>query len=426
MTTTTTPVLLRNRVPSYEVTLWQDKVDTANRKAARVGLPAPFALEVLGTSERTVTVDDHGYPLVAERTVRMTEILITGEQVGLPGWRFVASVAWDPNAGPVVNTVPGYDGPMLGAPEHQRCDHCGTSRRRNDTYLVQDPEGVVRQVGSDCLTAYTGIPLGWVSAMKAMSEEIEGGFFARPVAPEYEVRSLLRLAVLIVDSEGYVSSQAGDANRWTTRQTFGILWHGLGPKPTRREVERRDDIVARIVASRRPTEAVDHEVEEILAWTAAQTPRSDYVANLQQILTAPTGLVSERSLGYAVSAVSAYRRHLGFVAERKAKAERVHANVAYIGKIKQRVTIEVEVERVVDLPDYGFGPSDLFILREVGTGSKAVWKTGSLSDTTEALHRVRQDDGQTGTVTIKATVKSHQESKYNGEPETTLTRVALA
>ena len=41
-------------------------------------------------------------------------------------------------------------------PEVSECDHCGTTRRRSATYLVEHEDGSRKQVGSSCMADFLG------------------------------------------------------------------------------------------------------------------------------------------------------------------------------------------------------------------------------------------------------------------------------
>lgn len=68
----------------------------------------------------------------------------------------------------LVKTVPGVELDPAVVTDAQRCDHCGTHRRRTTTYLVRGADGALKQVGKSCLREFLGTdtatllaPLSW-------------------------------------------------------------------------------------------------------------------------------------------------------------------------------------------------------------------------------------------------------------------------
>lgn len=312
-TPTETPVVYDVWVPVAEVAAWRGKVEKANKRADRVGLGTPYSIDTTERRERKVKNEITGY----SATIHEARVIVTGETPSLPGWSMVATVAWGQSK-PVINTVPGYTGPMIPTPADQTCAHCRKIRSRKDTYLVRGPEGQIEQVGRNCLADYTGIPVGWVASLTEWDKGDESWGGLGHADPVYDTRSLLKTTVAVVDAVGYVSRSSYSGT--PTSADVALVWHGATHKAAR---ERLAEIEARMADTLRTEAEVDAEVDALLAWIAAETPTSNYIQNLQNILA--DEWVTARSLGYAVSAVQAHRKHLGQVAERKvreaAKAE---------------------------------------------------------------------------------------------------------
>lgn len=298
-------------LPEWAVAAYEAKITKANRKAERNGLGSPFALTVLNWTERKRTL--YG----VEVTERWAEVRITGDSPSLPGWSFAATVDWTLTE-PVLNVSPFYAGPTLPRPESKVCEHCGTIRSRNETFLVTGPEGAIKQVGRQCLTAFTGIPLGWVQLERDVAEGDPDDWFAGASADSftYDVRSVVGLGVQFTDALGYVSqAKAVDTGTPSTRDRFLIAWHG--PYGDRERAIQQQTEAALATRSRSDAE-VAAEVEAIIAWGAG-VGGSDYLNNLHAIL-GEQGWIGRRHLGYALSAVGAYRREQANIARRAAVA----------------------------------------------------------------------------------------------------------
>jgi hypothetical protein len=75
--------------------------------------------------------------------------------IGYEGYTFLAAVE-NADAGFVVKQATGVS---LGgySPDDLKCDACGRAMKRQKTYLVEDSEGKMLQVGSSCIKNYFGV-----------------------------------------------------------------------------------------------------------------------------------------------------------------------------------------------------------------------------------------------------------------------------
>ena len=334
MTTTATaapaaPTAWAEWVPTWTVAAWTEKVAKANRKAARNGLGEPFAITVLGTRETFQRIGTLRVP------AHESQITITGDSPALPGWSYAAAVDWSLSE-PVVNVSPFFTGAgPLPRPATKHCDHCGTIRSRTATHLVVGPEGQVQQVGSSCLTAYTGITVGWVAILGTLTEN-DDPIFSR-FDPFYSPKEVLTLGIAIVDALGYWSqAKAADNGQVTTRDRFTIAFNG--PRDSRDRTINEATIAAINTRSRADSD-VEAEAAAIIAWAATlSSASSDYLQNVGAILSDPTQWIGNRHLGYALSAIPAYRRETARNAERAAQVATrtpvVEGRQVIVGKIE--------------------------------------------------------------------------------------------
>jgi hypothetical protein len=350
--TTTTPSFTQE-VPAWAVGLLIEKVAKANRKAARNGMGEPFGYSV---EPFTVTKKVSGI----EVTTNWAHFTITGESNGLAGWTYAAKATWDTEI-PVLNVSPFHDSSItLPTPTSRVCDHCGTIRSRVHTHLVVGPDGEVKQVGTSCLTVYTGINVGWVSLgddLVASEEDLDN--YRSHWSPTYNTQSLLVLAVRIIDALGYMSYSGSGV---PTRQRFTIAMHGpIGNEDVRIDRETKDALELRT----RTDAEVQAEVDAILAWALTLGGEaSEYLRNLYAILREED--VTYRNLGYALSAVTAYRRET----ERVVAAAAVAATRTPVVEGRQTITGTIESLRV----QYGdFGPQTK--IKVTTDSGSVVWGT---------------------------------------------------
>lgn len=346
---------------------WIKKIDTANRKAQRAGLGSPWRGVVTGVE----TISKKIGGVTVEEIVQVLEI--TGESMSKPGWSFAATVDWTADP-PVIRTSPTYEGPTLPRPDSRVCEHCNTVRSRNETFLVVGPDGAVKQVGRQCLTAFTGIPLGWVSELWGLAQTFEGGSRSEPVFP---VSSVVRMAVVLTDVKGYVSRNvAMQRGVPSTRDDFDLLWFGPGKDPNHWLQKRYDDLLALIKRRERSDEEVEAEVQEILAWgKSLSSADSDYLLNLHSLLGSEQVVL--RNTGYLVSAPASYRRSQERTAKRAAakaaRPEVVEGRHEIQGEVKmfrwddQWNCLKARIETTTGESLWGTIPSALVEQVEVGT-----------------------------------------------------------
>jgi hypothetical protein len=285
-------------LPAWAVAAYESKIAKANRKAARAGLGEPFGLTV---AWRTVQRELHGVTI----TEQIGDATITGSAPSLPGWSFAATADWSLEA-VVLHTSPFYTGPVLPRPASKVCDHCQTVRSRNETFLVTGPEGAVKQVGRQCLTVYTGIPVGWVALERDIAAPDDDDF-ARASGDSfiYDARGVIGLGIQLTDALGYVSqAKAEEQGQVSTRDRFLIAYHGPYSERERKIAEQTADALA---ARSRSDAEVAAEVEAIIAWAGSLDGATDYLSNVKAVVT-EGGWLGRKHLGYALSAVGAYRR----------------------------------------------------------------------------------------------------------------------
>jgi len=151
---------LASRMPEVD-----HKVEMANRRLARLGLEDRFEVEILGRRTESRTTEGG-----ETETREMADYRLNRPSIKLGEWTFAGRLDVLPDGTPVAMTAPGME--LNGfRPDTQLCDHCGTKRNRTSTYLLQDGAGEVKQVGSNCLEAFTGIAPKGLWSMEWEAEE---------------------------------------------------------------------------------------------------------------------------------------------------------------------------------------------------------------------------------------------------------------
>lgn len=370
------------RLTSESLDATRAKLEQINARARRKGFTGNLEIQATRV-EVPITVD--GIHIGHE--VRY-DTVITGEPPQYGGWSFVAAVD-KVGDGMVVRRAPGTNEIELDREKivPGECDHCGTTRRRNATFIVRHAAtGETKQVGATCIKDFTGWDGRPVFISESSVEDELSGVWGRFDATFQEptTSTVLAAAIAIVDTYGY---QRGS----TSELVFDLLYG-----TTKHAQELRANI--RVVGPER--------VDEVVSTILAQEPDSEYMENLHAILR--SGAVSWRHRRLTVSAVAAYQRIIGRDQERKARVD------AWIGERGQRLPVTGRVTKVVTLDGYMPNTYSRLVVIETDQGTVKTFTTAQWA----------WDVERGGEVSLVGTVKDHEE--YEGRKETVMTRLSAA
>jgi len=172
------------------------------RRAAKLGVPAP-----------TYTLIGDVFEIREESRVRLFQkVQVNGAPVRLGDWRIIAAIEHlRDDAGVDMNilySAPGESCPMHYRDAPPRCDHCNTTRRRNDTYVVGHADGRILQVGRNCLKDFTGhdahealAGIGLYGAAGDMLDDFCAGGSRMPDA--YDLTTFMTMTACVVRTYGW-------------------------------------------------------------------------------------------------------------------------------------------------------------------------------------------------------------------------------
>lgn len=350
-------------------------------------------------------------------SIELLDLELTAERPVLAGWVFLAVV--EPlNGGNLIRQVPGAnvgEGELVPWRQGQiSCDHCGTIRKRTETFIVRadgsDPtiaEGTYRQVGRNCLEPFLGgksaatiiAQLTWGDIVRAAGDDGDGGWGGGTVAEVFDPKVLLAQTAAVIRLDGWVSRGQARANDGVSATADKVLYLLTPPFSDPKGVWRRERERCA------PTPQDLTYGTEALQWAQGVAASTDYERNLS--LVARQEHVKRSHVGILASAMSAYFRVLGQEVERRriATVATVHPST-HVGEIGQRLDLKLEVQRVTT-KDTDYGALHIISMRDQAN-NLVVWMTGSTTATPgDRLH-------------VRGTVKKHNE--YNGEQQTVLTR----
>ncbi len=306
--------------------------------------------------------------------------------------------------GTIIDSIPGVELPERFRHSTGECEHCRTDRARAHLFVVRSPEGELVQVGRTCLRDYMGTDtpasvaarFRWIKEAREWGEEFGGGGTVEDSAEE-----LLAVTSAAIRLWGWVPKSAPEEAGQPTAFAIGPwFWCAPGDREGQaRRAELRAALGEEDWATARAT----------VEWVASpEAGDSEYVHNLRMVL-AP-GIVPAKRRGIACSAVAAYHRHLGKLAERQREAAAA-ATSRHLG---------TEGERLRDLRltctaargiDSQWGTTILYKFRDQ-RGNVLSWFSSGGADLDPGKEYV-----------VDATVKGHGE--YQGVAETQLTRAKV-
>lgn len=391
-------------IPSHKLPELARRAKMLRRRGQRAGMTqVEFGYEELG--EIVERLHDEVTDLPGGRVRRLTVIRFFGSAPVVAGYEFVAALEHH-EAGNLINKAPTYhdvelDQTWRTAPPH--CDHCHTTRRRNQTFILREvATDKILQVGTNCLADFlrsddVAAALKWWSLYEyaqgladGSDEDERGGGGHYEIATEH----YLATACASVRTLGF---RGAKHEGYKTRDDIAFL---MGRPPEDREA-------AQDWKNRQPTEADFARAQLILAWVAARPAMSEYDHNLRVALLTP--VITGRSEGIVASAPQAYAREIE--RELNQRQTRAQAQAAgHFGEVGKRYPLTLTLTKRVSF-ETQFGYQDILLFQDA-QGHVFKWKTGSFGS------------GSAGDVFQgKCTVKKHDE--YNGTPQTVLTRCSI-
>jgi hypothetical protein len=396
------------KIPAGNVPRLQERIADLAKRAARVAKKGdlldatPIGL-IVGEKVVEPRKDPHTNLPLPPAIYYMVEV--TGATPKLAGWTFVATLQHE-EGGTILRAVPTVELPEGALKPYREavpsCDHCGYKRRRNDTFVVRNDAGTMKQVGRNCLADFTGCKspqavasmAEYLAAAAGVAEEFEGGGGGGEFVED--MTAYLAYVAAAIRLEGWLSRTKAREFEGGRQATANVAWGWMHPTPM---TPAKDRVV--------PEEKDVKLASEALAWVDAhlseQDPDklNDYEHNLRVAVAG--GVVTFRLAGIAGSLVPYFERAMGReLFKAKAKA------VGYVGTVGKRETFTLELLQVFSI-DGNFGVQHIhkFVTSE---GAVVIWKTGT-------------DKLESGTYKVKGTVKAHNE--FRGEPQTILTRCAV-
>lgn len=389
------------KIPVERVADLEARVEKLNKKAAKLGTP-PISLIVTDvTEDHTTSVGGRIAAMRRSPIMAWTSRLVwlKGETPKIDGWEFLSVVMHRPAGNEFVNVMDTTVDLSEFIFTDKDCDHCGKKRVRNATFLVRKDDQI-KQVGSSCLTDYTGVKSPQAHARQLenifnLFRELRGGGWTQGrTTRKFFVTEWLAWVSMTMREQGrYVGrNRAYDTGEYTTaenakRTVLAALADPNAVQPSDADYERAQAAVEW---------ARTDEAYERITEFSPEFARQFFAATASDDET-----VGENVMGIIAPAIVMHERWL---------AEQVAPTSEWVGQEKDKLTVQVKVERSNSF-EGAYGWTTVFNMRDEA-GNAFVW----FSSKHQAM-----EVGKSYILT--GTVKKHDTDNYrNGEKTTVLTR----
>lgn len=396
-------------IPEQNLEVLKQKIAKLSRRAERLHLGA-ITLTIVGEHLQEISeLDEFDRPFKTFR--KIIEVQVSGPTPKINGWSFVAvlqpvSTEEGESLGNMLRVVPGVE---IAIPErfrnaNQECEHCHTSRRRNETFVLHSDAGDFKQVGRQCLRDFLGHKSPEALAEFAQylidAADIAGmgedeGFGGGRAVERYEAEEFLALAACFIRLYGFRSRKTAEQNPGL-ESTSGSISDWLSSTPSQREKHFKPPV--------KVEDGDKQQAAEVYSWLQSLAERdttgNDYMYNLSLLGRGAT--FTSRNFGLATSAIPTWAREMEREINRK---KRLASDAAseYVGTVGERLVFTGTLVYTTEL-ESDFGVTTLYKFKTV-EGNVIVYFASRKVD-------IGGKDIEMGqTVTLKGSVKQHEVRK---------------
>jgi len=404
-------------VPTFKLPELDKEFDKLNRKAAQLGCD-PVGYEIVGTPyqdrvsqtmvEAISALDNEVHH--ASWLTEFVKIKVFGNSPKLSDWEFMGYVDTDGIA---------YGDVTLAERERRGgCDYCGKTRQRRHTFVVLHKDGGRKMVGSSCLKDFIGhkSPQRLAAFLRQLAtlfvnfDYFDRDWISDPTKRTYPLDQVLETSRRIIKMCGWTSGSESFESGVVSTKDRVFDWM-VSPDAKGRIGTRQYSYTSQWKIVQEDNGYPDSDPDLValaIEWAKGNVGSDDmYLNNIGAIAT--SGYCTYRAMGFAVSILVAYERHLAKI-KRDEEREVMAKNSQHIGEVgKRQVFDDVELTFIKYVESY-YGVTVMHKFNM--NGSQLVW-FGS--------KELNKDTGDV--FSIKATVKDHGE--FNGIPQTTINRVVV-
>lgn len=339
------------------------EISKMNKRAAKLGC-APFTATLVDTTTATHKRETG----LSDWTYRVFHYAVDAVAPHLSGWTFVATIDHTMEAGNVIRKIDS----AVEIPTRYRhvksiCEHCNTSRQRNDTFLLRNAAGEFKQVGRTCLQDFFASNMGniakyadLIANLNESGEALEEFDFASGRNHIYIPNYLANVAAIIRKYGWMGRMKAREMGDESSSTADCALSNMLVPSASD-HVKVTDEDYA----------MADAAIEWGQSLKDKTTPLSDYEHSV--LVVAGSTVCNLKLIGIAASIVYVHQLNVAREADRAA-AEKAGTASVHVGKEGERLrNVTVTLTHKLSIST-SYGPMTIFLFSYNGNVLK--WFTG--------------------------------------------------
>lgn len=284
----------------------EEKFIKLANKAKKLGMTPP-TYKIIHEQIRAIQVEGR------KRMINYLYVTIEGERPTLDGWDFIGVIDHIKDGETytnIISAVPGESIPAAYRDAEPTCDHCGTNRRRNETFVCRNDSGEYKRVGRNCLADFIGTSdindvLSYMNLFISLDGILQVAEEERGESNHYlGIDEIIGTTIKVIKKFGWVSkAAAADSGRDSTATIVSILlWSDYN--------YIKEDRPELLDCCRRLTQEEQEQVASAIEWTRGIDPQidNDYLYNLYAV--ARNEYIHKQHLGITVSLYVAYQKSL--------------------------------------------------------------------------------------------------------------------
>lgn len=321
------------------------------------------------------------------------------------GWEFIATLE-HLTTGNIIRNIAEIEIPDFYKSCIATCDHCGTNRKRKDTYIVRNIEtNEFKQVGKSCLMEYTnGLNVNAIASFLELFDclaEFESHDTTGTTEKYFSAEMYLQNVTECVKKFGYVKKSQDENFNYTCNVALDFM--------TMTAKERDYKNFSPYNAENVTT------VKNAIEWLKNENSENDYIRTLKTIVfDNDSNMMKSRHVGYVASLIPSYFR---FLEKQETETRKKDNNVSqFVGTEKEKIEI-LAVAKFVASYETQYGYTHIYKFIDEN-GNIFIWHTAKNIEN-DLGHELNDEK-----IKIKGTIKGHTE--FNDEKQTIITRCKIA
>lgn len=328
---------------------FQKKLAALNRKAEKFGLPPVVASEPTqevyvrtvkmletrnGEGVETTLTAYNGQPLdtSSKSLVEMLRIKLTYPDLKLGNWSVVGKIEQlEEGNGLYSLTTNEQDAAELMKHAHGEigCEHCETHRARKQAFLLKNPEGDYKEVGSTCIEDFTGHDPAVTLFLAQM--------YSFHNSPNWDAEERQKHSAPLLITEEYLADvifaskyMGGFVSSSKAKETGDMATYVIADKLATKIGQSQNETL--LDTYRDTREAMLDEARRVIDWAETRPVETLFDSNIKNMLSASVLRYDPKSMAFSAAATAMYAREAQQKLERENSVPSEH-----VGAVGQRL-----------------------------------------------------------------------------------------